>query len=240
MPLLMPTLTGRFGNLLFQYAHARAWCEQNHHELCLPPWVGEKVFTIPEAVRPKRRRPDIVWTENLRQDQDSLIYTRSQVRKWFTLRPEILDMLVGITSTRFHVVLNVREGQDYRDAGLVTISRESYSKACRDAGYDPVFAVWETDTRPTTLPRFTSNPNASGLGTTWACIPSFYRLMSAPVLFRANSTFSWWAATLGNGRVFAPNIRGIRGGVANAQCDTWVEANWPACAEAHTDLYLPD
>lgn len=236
----MPTLTGRLGNLLFQYSHARAWCQQNRYDLCLPPWVGEKVFDIPEAVRPKRFKPDMVWPENMRQNQESLIYTRRQVRDWFRFKPWVLDRLKSIKVPQ--ILLNVRHNQDYRDAGLVTLSTECYVKACERFGFNVSLAEFETDSKPTRHPSFSGDPNGSGLGTSWVCIPSFYRLMSAPVLFRANSTFSWWAATLGNGRVFAPVIRGIRGGLPNAQCDTFVEGNWPAMTESpsNSDLYLKE
>lgn len=240
MPLLMPTLTGRLGNLLFQYAHARAWCQQNHYDLCLPPWVGEKVFEIGEAVRPKRFKPDMVWPENMRQNQESLIYTRRQVREWFKFKPWVMDRLKSISVPK--ILLNVREGQDYRDAGLVTISRASYLLAADKFGFNSGDWAWEIDINPTRHPSFNGDFSSSGLGTSWVCIPSFYRLMMAPVLFRANSTFSWWAATLGNGRVFAPVIRGIRGGVPNAQCDTFVEGNWPIMADCpqNSDLHLPE
>jgi hypothetical protein len=240
MPLLFTPLIGRFGNLLFIFAHARAWAEQNGYELCLPPWVGEKIFTIPEAVRPDRYKPDLVWPENMRQNQESLIYTRKQVREWFTIRPELSRLM---SSTRPDVVtLNVRRGDDYRSAGLVMISPESYVTAAVRAGYDPSDCILETDTNPTRHPYFTGNIDASGLGTTWVALPSFYRLMTAPVLFRANSTFSWWAATLGHGKVFSPIIRGLQGGTPNTQCEIFVAGNWPVMADnpPNSDLHLKE
>jgi len=74
-----------------------------------------------------------------------------------------------------------------------------------------------------------------------AALPSFYRLMTAPILFRANSTFSWWAATLGNGRVFAPVIKDLIG--LNNQFfhhAEFIEGNWPQMTKApvNTDLHL--
>ena len=238
MKRLHVPLIGRFGNLLFIYAHARAWCEQNGYELCVYPWVGEKVFTIPGA-----RRPDAsceVWPERMYQDQPSLIYTRRQVREWFTFKPEILARLRVLDATEPEIILNVRQGHDYREAGLVTMSKESYVLACIKHGFDVAKARFETDLNPTLLPDFQGNMDASGLGVTWVGMPSFYRLMTAPVLFRANSSFSWWAATLGHGRVFSPIIRGLHGGVPDVRCDNFVEGNWPISADcgANTDLHL--
>jgi hypothetical protein len=243
MALITMPLTGRFGNLLFQYAYLRSYAEQNGYEVCLPPWIGEKVFTIPHAVRPDKYKPDIELPEDLHQRQSSLIYTRQQAREWFTFKPEILERLEPIRNMiRRIVILNLREGKDYISAGMVCISQASYVKALElNFGVGQIFD-WEIDTNPTTIPSFTGDSWASGLGTTEVCIPSFYRLMTAPVLFRANSTFSWWAATLGTGRVFSPVIEGMKGGIPNQNCENFVEGNWPRMSqdEACTDLRLSD
>lgn len=241
--LLTIPLIGRFGNLLFQYAHARAWAEKNSYELCLPPWIGEKVFEIPEAVRPEKYPRDVVWSpENLRQNQRDLIYTRKQVREWFRFRPEIADRLYGHEPPPGFAVLNVRQGQDYLDAGLVVISGESYMAAALSRGFNLSQTEYETDTDPTLLEGFGGDILSSGLNTTMACIPSFYRLMKADTLFRANSTFSWWAATLGHGRVFSPVIVGLKGGIPNQRCDNFVDGNWPRMVDSpdHSDLYLKE
>lgn len=232
-------LIGRTGNLLFIYAHARAWCEQNDYELCLDKWVGEEIFDIPKAVRPGQ------WTnkrfpEHYYQDQASLIYTRKQVREWFKFKPEIEERLQAVPKA--DVLLNVREGDDYRGAGLVVISRQSYRNACVEMGYNDEVAQWETDLHPTRLPGFDGDISASGLGTTMVALPSFYRLMTAKVLFRANSTFSWWAATLGHGKVYSPIITDLEGGVDCCDCSKWVPGNWPQMTTSpiNTDLHLPE
>ena len=240
MPLVTIPLVGRLGNLLFIYSFARAWAEQNGYELALPPWLGEQVFEIPQAVRPDRYRVDKVFPEETHQNQESLIYTRAQVRQWFQFKPQVLERLKPVQSPG--VLLNVRGARDYLDAGLVCISRESYLDACQNHLGSLDGIGWETDTEPTRLPDFTGNPSACGLGTAPVSIPSFYRLMQAPVLFRANSTFSWWAATLSRGRVFSPVIKGIKGGVPQARCNEFVEGNWPVMCDnsPNTDLHLKE
>lgn len=232
-------LIGRLGNLLFEYAYARAYCERNGYDLCLKPWAGEKIFQIPEAVRSDK--PDIVMPEALYQNQESLIYTRKQVREWFKIKPELLELLQP-AKCPFDVILNVREGGDYLRAGLVVISRECYLKHALMKGYVDCSIGIETDSNPERLPQFDGDFNASGLGTTWVGLPSFYRLMTAPVLFRANSTFSFWAATLSDGKIYSPVIRGMRGGVPDQYCDNFVEGNYPMMAEApqNSDLHLPE
>lgn len=224
--LVYMPMIGRFGNLLFQYAGLRAWAEANECEVCLPPWIGEKVFTIPEAVRPDRHRPDIVWSERYLQDPESMTYTLKQVREWFKIKPEVIERLQP-ARCRDPILLDIRQGADYLAAGNVVLGRQCYLDACRAFGYDPNTAGWEIDTEPTRLPEFTGDVTASGFCTTWVSLPAFYRLMTAPVLFRANSSFSWWAATLNEGKIYAPVVRGIEPG-PNRYCDNFVSGNWPA------------
>ncbi len=192
-------------------------------------------------MRPDKYKPDFDLGECLFQTQPSLIYTRKQVKSWFTFKPEVLEKLRP-AKCKYETILNIREASDYIGAGMVCIDSGSY-----DIAFRLEFGVthnwdYETDTSPTRLPAFTGDPSASGLGTTEVCLPSFYRLMTAPILFRANSTFSWWAATLGNGRVFSPVIEGMKGGIPNQHCDNWVEGNWPrmSLVEGFTDLRIKD
>lgn len=233
-------LIGRFGNLLFQYCYARAYCEQNGHTLCIPPWIGERIFEIPCADRTPAHQCDKV-VEDTCQRQECLIYTRQQVKEWLRIKPSVLEMLKPVLNNRKPVLLDQRAGSDYLGAGLVGLGAQCYLDAAKDRGYHFEECEWEIDTMPTRLPCFTGDVTAAGLGTTWVSLPAFYRMMTAQVHFRANSTFSWWAATLGNAKVFAPVIRGVRGGVPNAHAE-FVEGNWPVMADnsPNTDLHLPE
>jgi len=243
MPLLQFNLTGRFGNLLFQTAYAFAWCQQSGYDLCLHPWIGEQIFSgLPKVVRPENHTPDLVWNDRLFQCQLDLIYTRKQVREWFKLKPEVEKMLVP---ARFpnRVCLNVRQGQDYRDAGLVTLSEKCYANAAIRLGFSPGDCRFETDLNPITLPAFPGDLRSSGHCVSAVGLPSFYRLMTAPVLLRANSTFSYWAHVLSENQVvYSPVIRGLPGGVPNVDCQTFLRGNFPAMVDSpdHSDLYLQE
>ena len=241
MPTLYVPILGRLGNILFQVAHALKWCEQNHHTLCMWPWMGEQVFQIPQCARPNQSKPDVIWGEkNMCQHQKDLNYTRADVKKWFAWKPEVLEKLRKIDTQSHPFVLNVRQASDCLETDLPMLSDECYRQAAQKFGYDANRCHWEKDTNPTRLDDFPGDPDGCGRGTSWCCIPSFYRLQQAPVLFRAASTFSWWAATLGAGRVYSPIIRDIQGGTPNQFCDNFVEGNWPAMTNHpdNSDLHL--
>ena len=69
-------------------------------------------------------------------------------------------------------------------------------------------------------------------------LEDFILMMNADVVLRANSSFSWWAATLGRGRILSPLVED-RTGMQDVE---FVEGNWPKMVNSHniTDLQLKD
>jgi hypothetical protein len=219
-------LIGRFGNQLFQYAHARAVCEQNGYTLATPEWVGERIFEIPEARR--AHLPDLVFS-GYNQDDASLVYSRRWILNTLRLRPEIqakLDTFVP----HGEIVAHLRRG-DYAPLGYPLVSKRSYYRAAVDLGLNPERVEFITEESPITRPEF--NGELSFLA-------DFYRMVKSKVIFRGNSSFSWWASTLSNARVYAPVIDGKPGGV-ESDCD-FVAGNWPKLANLPvcTDLHLKE
>jgi hypothetical protein len=99
--------------------------------------------------------------------------------------------------------------------GYSVISKESYEKAFRQYDYDPKTIEWVTDDRTgscgilaPTVADYWSYPEGSrrenGIFFSW--FPDFLKLMFAKTIFRANSSFSWWAAFLSNADVFSPRL----------------------------------
>lgn len=230
-------MIGRFGNNMFQFAHAKAFAEKNELELRMDPWVGEKVFTLGgyKPVRPNGSENFVL--RGYFQNQESLNYTRADCRRWFKIRDELLPSLVNFSAYCEHA--HLRRG-DYAGYGYPVISRKAVDAAQLEHQYQdefrknyrgPQYAV-VSDEQPLKSPLFVGE---------MAFLPDFYRLMRAPLLYRGNSSFSYWAAVLGHGKVFSPIIKGLVGGVEHDNVP-FVPGNWPALADLQgiTDLHLPE
>lgn len=211
---------------MFRYAYARAVAEQNDWELRTEPWVGEQIFTLDGATHARPTGAEDVEVAEYRQAQKDLIYSRADCRRWFKLKPEIAKAV-----SRYYwpgPVVHYRRG-DYASAGYPLVGRGAVTAAMKQFCIDECANV-VTDEDPRGSPDF---------GGELSFLPDFLTLLGAPILFRANSSFSWWAATLGTGRVFAPIITGFAGGVEHDGIP-YVEGNWPRLAELDfvTDLHL--
>lgn len=220
-------LIGRFGNQMFQYAYARKLAEQQGRELHTNGWAGQKVFQLNES--PLDGSEEMLH-EHYHQDQDSLIYTREDARRWFSWRPEVVSLLDDpCRDLDADWVGHLRRG-DFTACGYPVVSEFAIRRALNGKTLG-VHGLWiACEECPWRRPEF-----ADGL----SFVPDFYLMARAKVLFRANSSFSWWAATLGNGRVFSPVIEGLQGGVEH-DAVPFVEGNWPRLAELPgiTDLHL--
>jgi len=109
------------------------------------------------------------------------------------------------------------------NGGYSVISKDAYLKAFKKYDYDPDSIVWTTDDwsgkwgvgNPA---QYTEEVNQRGgwnypVGShivnkeiIFEWLPDFLRLYFARSIFRANSSFSFWAATLAKGRETPPNI----------------------------------
>lgn len=187
-------LVGRFGNQCFQYCFARAYAEQHGLTLCTPRWVGEQIFQI----EPTPEKPaEALALNTYAQDQASLIYTRKQVREWFKWKPNV----IGEAPVAMRPLLAHRRVGDYAGAGYVVVSKQSYWDCAKKYGHwfnEHCFVTEE-------------NPHQREIcGIPW--LSDFWRMCHCDVLLRGNSSFSWWAATLGHAKVYSPVIDGLEGG----------------------------
>lgn len=187
-PIYNLTLRGGLGNCMFQYAHARKLAELEGAELRTTEWVGPRVFRdVPSSPIVSGEGTDLPL--DYRQTQADLIYTRRDCRRWFEFQAWVDDFLHNEAGSYYRAA-HLRRG-DYAAAGFVLVSFRSYQRLL-----GPGFKLVTDENVPV---------NAcfrDGL----SCIPDFYALTRVAVIARANSTFSWWAATLSTARIYSPVI----------------------------------
>lgn len=223
------SMIGGLGNKMFMFAAAKAIAEANNLELRTPEWFGEKAFvlgTYGPILRP-RGDEEFSFSGYFQTQKDIDTYSRADCRRWFEFQPEVLLQL-----TRFQAIdqpyAHLRRG-DFHSAGYPTISLSSVATAVMANRGNPDF-VPVSDAFPTIDPWFQGD---------MACLPDFFRMMSAPVLFRANSSFSFWAGVLSKGDVYSPVIDGLVGGVEHDGVK-YVRGNHSRLANLDftTDLHL--
>ena len=214
---------GRFGNQMFQYATARAYAEMHNASLHTQPWVGQEIFELSD--KPYVKLPqagfDILpfGTVNvnlhgyfLHSDAAKILSTQ-KLRQWFKLQPRWRNLV-----NQVDIAAHLRYG-DYIDlAGIYClITKESYINACQKFGLDDKQITWVSE----------DNTNVVKIGGKLSFLPDFITLMTAKTLFRANSSFSWWAATLNTGNIYSPIVE-ARTGWNDVD---FVPGNWPRTAD---------
>lgn len=141
-------------------------------------------------------------------------YTKRQAQEWLRFRPEIetacADAVIadstGVAGRAADKIVCHRRVGDYIGYGYPAVSLESYYAAGKEFGLSDDPGLW------TILSEEDPTPHQGFLPDDLSFLPDFYRMVVAPTLLRANSSFSWLAALLGNGLVLSPIIDGLEGG----------------------------
>lgn len=221
---------GRFGNQLFQYAAARGYARKIGARLETPPWVGEYLFkginaaritsvmpTLPLDTIPQNGETNINLHGYFQHSQAFELYTLADLVEWFTFKDHVKEHLARYEGVG--VVAHLRRGDylHYPDA-FCTIHKSAYETAIAENGYDVSKVEWVCE----------ENPRDVGLlNIPW--LADFAVLLNAQVLFRSNSTFSWWAALLWNHyKVYSPVVEGKFGQWSDVK---FIEGNWPRCTD---------
>lgn len=256
MSVLVCTLQGRFGNQCLQWAFAFAFAQQKGMRFQCEPWIGERIFLLPDYERPfpgasypRMNEVDIFqpaldisqpyWSDRefrgYAQSQRAMIYTKRQAQSWLKLRPEIetacANAVLADGGKDDRIVCHRRLG-DYAGYGYPVVSLRSYERACERFGLK-----WNMP-QVSILSEEDPTPHAGFLPDDLAFMPDFYRMMVAPTLLRGNSSFSWLAALLGDGLVLSPIVEGLEGGKEH-DC-AFVAGNWPRFTNLDfvTDLHV--
>ena len=226
---------GRFGNQLFQYAFARAYAEKYNATLQTPPWLGQQLFKLsdpPISQKLPGNGMDVVKWGQVNIDlagyflgEDFLkLTTRKQLRSWFTFQ----DWVSGFRKPPKAITAHLRRGDFINIDSFCVVSKQSYINACLKFGYNSDLITWvseETQQRNVELER-----------RRLPFLDDFLTLVDASVIFRSNSTFSWWAGVLSNAKVFSPLINNATG-VTDVD---FVEGNWPSIHRAYPNLHLEE
>jgi hypothetical protein len=259
MSVISIELIEGFFNRVSQYAFARAYAEKHGCQLQTNRWMGQKVFLIDdppiEKPLPVREEYEIdkwmgetgIRITGWAQHQRALLYGQADVKRWFTFRPEILELLKPVP--HFPIAAHLRRGDYLGHNNFITISETSYLEACDRFGVDRNALKFICEEYPIIVPGFEPSEKDHTRGgdeaiTGLGFLPDFYALMQADILFRANSSFSYWAGVLGNHkRIFSPDLKGVSktGERPLYQAVPFVEGNHMPIGlfdEFHSELHL--
>jgi hypothetical protein len=234
---------GRFGNQLFQYAFGKKYASLVNASLEIPEnWIGRKIFFIddppitsvcrkyasPIYFTPLFNKVNIAFAGVAHKQACINILNRRELKEVFKFRPEW--SLRYPKKKQHYVAAHLRRG-DYLASGYCVVSKDSYCRAMESSGYNVDDVVWVTE----------ENPEVDILAKECGCgfLSDFFTLMQADVIFRGNSTFSWWAATLGNGEIYSPVVECLAG----EHTVPFVRGNHPkwSCHRGDgEDLFLPE
>ena len=155
-------------------------------------------------------------------------YTRAQARSWLKFNDEY-QRVFDSTPPR-PLVAHVRCGDLLMNPHrYALIKKEAYGRAAEKLNFKAADIRWISDEKDCYHPMGSDVNNLSYM-------QDFITLMRARILLRGNSTFSWWAAVLGEGRVFSPVVGEATGWI---ECP-FVEGNWPKMTPHFDDLYLKE
>jgi hypothetical protein len=206
---------GRFGNQLFQYCYSKAYAEKHHCILQVPKnWIGRRIFNIDcppinkklrqiKSDSDPRGQVNIDLLGYFQAKKDLLQYSREDVRRWLVFQPDIIKNFQKPFDS--YVACHIRHG-DYLSNKVFksiycSVSKKSYELAIKKFGYSNRNIVYISEEKPIRNSYF----EKLGIG----FLEDFLTLCNADVLFRANSTFSWWASVLSaneNQKIYSPLV----------------------------------
>ena len=215
---------GRFGNAMFQYAVARAYAESIGAELRVGNWIGRDLF---EGVNDKSSEglnlpniqdekldgvTDVHLHGYFQREEHVALLSRKKLKEWFKPRPQWVRK-------GFDLIFHKRRGDYIGNGYYAVVSDKSYDDAAHKFGYDPAKAEVFSDGRDQNL-----------------IYDDFFNLAASRVLFRANSSFSFWAGVLCDGIVYSPVVEDRTGDI---DCE-FVKGNYPKLMQMFKDLHIKD
>lgn len=238
----------KLGNATMQWLWARGYAQRQGCEFQCEPWIGQQVWALADAPitakgLPQRSELDLqdgevnVCLKGYAQNQKAMLYTKAQAQAWLKLKWDAEQILRPfLKGPQYKVVAHMRRG-DFAPYGYPVVSLASY-EACiakyklnshLSANFETFLLVSEHS------PRWSSM-----LPSNLSFLPDFLTLLTAKVLLRANSSFSWVAALLSNAEVYSPVIDGLVGGKDHDV--EFIPGNHPKLSNLAgcTNLHLPE
>ena len=237
--IVQAQFAGRFGNQLHQYCSARAWAKFVGARFECPDWIGARVFDLHDPL-PSCELPEVndggnglepsiqAGQTNVRlggyflMQRWARLLDRSELQIHLRVAKCWLDLIGQPRGTwdGWYAAAHMRMGDYVGHWGYAQIPEVAYRRACEQHGIPLDRVVWVKENEPRIV---------EGIPNEIAFLPDFVALLRAQVLLRANSTFSWWAAILGDAReVFAPVVEDHVGYYEAP----FVRGNWPRIADS--------
>ena len=246
---------GRAGNAMFQFSFAMGYAKAMGCELQTNDWWGRRVFpaaaelplinkelpsTHCDSITHYLKLPlgyfigmkDINLDGYFQHNTFIDFYTRKQVREWFKLKAFLNELSPFERGCDPYSAQHLRRGDYTTDPTFqrlyCTVSDESYAKAIEQFNIPaPVLSIYDGWNAPV---KYTYD-----MGVPW--LEDWLVLRDAAHLLRSNSTFAWWAAAIGHGKVYSPVVEDKVG----LQTVPFVEGNHPNTAgifKNQSDLHL--
>lgn len=218
---------GGFGNQLFQFLFSKFYADKYNAVLEIPEdWIGRKIFQDMNyqviSKKLKQTKIDLIPFGEVNIDLKGYfqfseaidLFSTSKIRNLLKFKKDIVKKYSSPYKKEY-VAVHIRRG-DYVEKYshmFCNISNDSYKKA---------LDKFNTELYPV---RFCmSNLVKRDDSNVDSFLYDFFIMMQATILFRSNSTFSFWAGVLGNqNKVYSPVVEDLTGW----NTVEFVEGNYP-------------
>lgn len=200
---------GRFGNAIHQFVACNSYAEfVNCFFSFNKDWNGLKIFDVcinykdvEFGLRNVNEHELIMGTENINLDgffQNIKFYKimyLNKIKTWLKIKDKWLNKFPK--KKDFYIACHLRRGDmvEYSTSYPV-FTEQSYINAVRKFGFNDNDVIWVSENDPIL------DDECNSLGIPF--LPDFMTLYHSDVLFRANSTFSFWAGVLGGCIMYSP------------------------------------
>jgi len=206
---------GRMGNRMFQYAFGHILSKQKDVEIFS---TGIKNFNIKDNSKKYKPSNSFIYTRGfgdnyvdydllLKTTNDIVVDSYVQKSKYYKDYKQLLQNVFNITTKTINknkLVLHVRE-TDYTQLNCF-LGYETYKQIIKESGFSDVIIVTD-NSKCETVQKLLSDGcvlNSEGIVSAFStdnddrAMIDFYTLLNSENIALSQSSFSWWAAFLGN------------------------------------------